>query len=72
MVPARLYGVEDRVGSIEVGKDADLILVDGDVLDYRAFVRKSIVNGRVVFDAETNHFWSDVVQDRIDSLAGGS
>jgi hypothetical protein len=72
IVPARIYGVDDRVGSIEVGKDADIILVDGDPLDYKAFVRKSIVNGRVVYDAATNHFWSDVVEDREQSLAGGS
>lgn len=70
IVPARLYGVDDRLGSLEVGKDADVILVDGDVLDYRAFVRKSIVNGAVVYDAETNHFWSDVVADRVRGLGG--
>ena len=70
IVPARLYGVDDRLGSLEVGKDADVILVDGDVLDYRAFVRQSIVNGRVVYDAATNHFWSDVVADRMRALGG--
>ena len=30
--PARHIGIEDRVGSIEVGKDADLVLTEGDIL----------------------------------------
>jgi imidazolonepropionase-like amidohydrolase len=31
--PARIFGLHDRVGSIEVGKEADLVLWDGDPLD---------------------------------------
>lgn len=51
---ARLLGVDDRIGSIEVGKDADVIVVDGDILDYRSLVRRSIVNGQIVYRAETD------------------
>ncbi|MGO2608010.1 MAG: amidohydrolase family protein, partial [Brachybacterium tyrofermentans] len=32
---AEVLGVEDRLGSIEVGKDADLVLWEGDPLDTR-------------------------------------
>jgi imidazolonepropionase-like amidohydrolase len=32
-VNAQLFGLEDRIGTVEVGKDADLILVDGQPLD---------------------------------------
>ena len=35
---ARMIGVGDRVGSLEVGKDADLLILDGDPLHYRTFV----------------------------------
>ena len=31
--PARMFGIADRVGSIEPGKDADLVIWDGDPLD---------------------------------------
>lgn len=47
---AHILGVERRVGSLEVGKDADFIVVDGDLLHYQTLVRWSIVNGRVVYD----------------------
>lgn len=42
--PARLLGIEDRKGSIAVGKDADLVLLDDDLS-----VHVTIVGGRVVF-----------------------
>lgn len=47
---ARILGVEDRIGSIEPGKDADLIVCDGDVLHYMTQVHFTIVNGRVAYD----------------------
>ena len=45
---ARLLGIEKRVGSIEVGKDADLALFDGDPFEYMTHVTGVVVNGRVV------------------------
>jgi hypothetical protein len=48
--PARLLGIADRVGSLEEGKDADIIILDGNPLDYRTYVDFTIVNGRVLYD----------------------
>lgn len=46
---ARIAGVADRLGSIEVGKAATLIVSDGDLLDYRSSkVRQMWIDGRVV------------------------
>lgn len=50
ITPARLLGVDDRVGSIEVGKDCDLLLTDRDVLHYEMLARYTVVNGRVAYD----------------------
>ena len=50
--PARLLGVSDRIGSIEVGKDADFIITDGDILNYMTLVRWSFVNGKLQYDKE--------------------
>jgi len=42
-------GVEDRVGSIEVGKDADLVLLNGDPLSIYSRVEWTMVDGRIEF-----------------------
>ncbi|MGE3166484.1 MAG: amidohydrolase family protein [Planctomycetota bacterium] len=47
---ARVLGLDRRLGSIEVGKDADFAVVDGDLLHYQTLVRWTIVNGRIVYD----------------------
>lgn len=48
--PAKILGVEDRVGTLEVGKDADIAVFDGLVgLDTRAEVIHTIINGEVVY-----------------------
>jgi adenine deaminase len=48
--PARQLGIDDRVGSIEVGKDADLVLYDGHPLEIRSVVQKTFVDGDLYFD----------------------
>lgn len=48
--PARIMGVDDRVGSIEVGKDADIAIFKGTpALDTDSKVVYTIVNGEVVY-----------------------
>ena len=43
-------GVQDRVGSIEVGKDADLAIFNSHPLSVYANVDKTIIDGEVFFD----------------------
>ena len=45
---ARIVGVADRVGSLEPGKDADVVVYDGDPFEYTSHVCHVIVGGRVV------------------------
>jgi imidazolonepropionase-like amidohydrolase len=44
--PARILGVADRLGSLEPGKDATLIVTDGDILDLRTHVVAAYLDGR--------------------------
>jgi imidazolonepropionase-like amidohydrolase len=48
LVPAQILGVADRVGSLEVGKDADVIVLDGPPLSVKTWVRRVYVNGELV------------------------
>ena len=45
-------GAGDRVGTLAAGRDADLVLFDGDPLEPASRVRLVLVDGEVVFDAE--------------------
>lgn len=50
IVPARMLGLADRIGSLEEGKDADLLILDGNPLDYRTYVEKAVIGGKVYYD----------------------
>ncbi len=47
--PAEIIGVQDRVGSLESGKDADVVIFSGHPFDYRTVAEKVFVNGEIVY-----------------------
>lgn len=49
--PAEIIGVADRVGSLEVGKDADILILTGHPLKLQSTVETTIINGKVEFQA---------------------
>jgi len=53
--PAKLIGMDARIGSIEPGKDADLVLYDRDPMSIYARVDMTLIDGGVVFDRARNY-----------------
>jgi len=52
--PAEIIGVADRVGSLEAGKDADLVVFSGHPFDYRTVAELVLVDGQVAYKHEEN------------------
>jgi imidazolonepropionase-like amidohydrolase len=50
--PAMQLGIDKRVGTIDVGKDADLAIYNHDPLSAYAVVQKTLIDGRVYFDLQ--------------------
>ena len=63
--PAKMLHVDDRVGSIKVGKDADLVLWSDNPLSIYARAEKTIVDGIVYFDREKDkELRAKIVEER--------
>ncbi|MFQ5642055.1 MAG: amidohydrolase family protein [bacterium] len=54
LAPAQILGVADRLGSLEVGKDATLIVTNGDPLEIMTQVEMEFIQGRKI-DLESRH-----------------
>jgi imidazolonepropionase-like amidohydrolase len=61
--PARILGVDHRVGSIDIGKDADFVITDGDILHYMTHARWTIVNGKVMYDKQKESLFDHIRPD---------
>jgi imidazolonepropionase-like amidohydrolase len=55
--PARAFGIDDRVGSLEAGKDADIVIRNGEPLDPRSAVEIVIIDGEVQYDRRRDGQW---------------
>jgi len=49
---AKILGIADRVGSLEPGKDADVVLYDADPFEYTSHVTAVLVNGKVSYQRQ--------------------
>ncbi len=50
--PAKAFMIDKRVGSLEPGKDADILLTTGSILDPRSYVTQVLIDGKVIYDTK--------------------
>jgi len=64
LYPAQIMGVADRLGTIEIGKLANLVVTDGDLLEVRTHVRYLFIDGRQVPLTSRHTQLNDAFKDR--------
>ncbi len=52
MTPATMLGLADRLGSLEAGKDADIVLWSDDPFEFMSTVQYTIIDGRIAYQRE--------------------
>jgi len=63
MTAAEIIGVSDRVGSLQVGKDADIIILDGHPFHHKTFVETTLINGTVLYEKSKSIYFSHITND---------
>ena len=64
LYPAQILGVADRLGSVEPGKLANLVITDGDLLEARTNIRYVFINGRQLPLVSRHTMLNDQFKDR--------
>jgi len=57
---ADIIGVADRVGSLQAGKDADILILDGHPFHHKTFVETTLVNGKVLYEKSKSPYFSHI------------
>lgn len=55
--PAKVFGLGQRLGSLEPGKDADIVVRNGEPLDPRARVETVLIDGNIEYDWQRDGQW---------------
>ena len=64
LYPAQILNVADRLGSIEVGKLANLVVTDGDLLEIRSHIKYLFIDGRPVVLTSRHTELNDAFKNR--------
>jgi len=60
---AEIIGVADRVGSLQIGKDADIIIMDGHPFHHKTFVETTLINGKVLYEKAKSLYFSHITHN---------
>jgi len=65
LYPAELMGIADRVGSLEPGKDATLLITTGNPLDYLTNIEQAYIEGREIDMRDIHRFFFEKYMERL-------
>jgi hypothetical protein len=65
LTAAEQLGMGHRIGSLEAGKDADIIVLDGNPFDYRTYVEYTIVNGEILYDKAKSPLYKKIPKPKL-------
>lgn len=60
--PAKMLGLDDQLGTIEVGKIANLVVFSGDPLDFNSWVEYSYIDGILAYDRARDHRLTEILK----------
>ncbi len=64
--PAQILGIDQFVGSIEPGKDADLIIMSGDPFEITTYVETTIIDGAIVYQRSEDSKLAELIRPTTD------
>ena len=70
--PAKIIGLDKRLGSIEVGKDANLVVFSGDPLDFNSVVEMVLIDGIPAYERDKDVRLKRLLSPAKDSTSGDS
>jgi len=68
LAPARFMGIDDRVGSLEPGKDATLLVTTGSPLDYLSDIEQVYIVGREIDMTDIHRFFFEKYMEKIQQM----
>jgi len=71
ITPAEILGVAERVGSIEKGKDADLVILTSEPFNIESVVDRTIVDGKVVYTRPAEETKKPAPEEPITAIRAG-
>ena len=72
LYPAEFLGIDDRVGSLEPGKDATLIIATGNPLDYPTTIERAFIQGRDIDLMDIHRQFFEKYMEKVRQAGGSS
>jgi imidazolonepropionase-like amidohydrolase len=70
LYPAQFLGFANRVGSLEVGKDATLLITTGSPLEYSTIVEQAFIEGRIIDMEDAHRLFFKKYSEKLRQLQG--